>query len=183
MSQQIDELLARHKRLKEARRGWESHWQELAEVMLPRRADFTAERAGGARRTQHLFDGTPLLARRGLAAAIDGLLKPKTARWFRLKVLDDTLGEAEAVKRWLEAAEQRLARALYDRRARFIQRSGEVDDDLVTFGTGVLFVGEGPALNRLLFRSYHLKDVVLSENGEGEIDSVFVTLRLTARRS
>jgi hypothetical protein len=183
MSQQIDELLARHKRLKEARRPWESHWQELAEVMLPRRADFTGGQSDGARRTQHLFDGTPLLARRGLAAAIDGLLKPKTAQWFRIKTLDDGLGEAEEVKRWIEIAERRLTRAIYDRKARFIQRSGEVDDDLVTFGTGVLFVGEGPALNRLLFRSYHLKDVVLSENGEGEIDGVFVTLRLTARQA
>ena len=41
----------------------------------------------------------------------------------------------------------------------------------MTFGTGVLFIGEGRELNRLLFRSYHLKDVVLSENGDGEIDS------------
>lgn len=183
MPREIDDLLSRHKRLKDRRRIWESHWQELAEVMLPRRADFTTEHRAGERRTDHLFDGTPMLARRGLASAIDGLLKPKTARWFRIKTLDDGLNEDEAVKRWLEIAEERLYRALYDRRARFIQRSGEVDDDLVTFGTGVLFVGEGRDLNRLLFRSFHLKDVLLSENGDGEIDTVFVTLRLTARQA
>ncbi|WP_420348625.1 portal protein [Pelagibius sp.] len=183
MPREIDDLLARHKRLKDQRRLWESHWQELAEVMLPRRADFTTEHLAGERRRDHLFDGTPMLARRGLSAAIDGLLKPKTARWFRIKTRDEDLGEDEAVKRWLEMAEERLYRALYDRRARFIQRSGEVDDDLVTFGTGVLFVGEGRDLNRLLFRSFHLKDVVLGENADGEIDTVFVTLRLTARQA
>ncbi|MEQ8356725.1 MAG: portal protein [Kiloniellaceae bacterium] len=183
MPREIEDVLARHKRLKAQRRHWESHWQELAEVLLPRRADFTGDRGDGARRSDHLFDGTPMLARRGLAAAIDGLLKPKTARWFRIKTLDEDLGEDEEVKRWLEVAEARLTRALYDRRARFIQRSGEVDEDLVTFGTGVLFIGEARALNRLLFRSFHLKDVVLSENGEGEIDSLFVSLRLTARQA
>jgi hypothetical protein len=41
---QIEDLLSRHKRLKDQRRVWESHWQELAEVMLPRRADFTTGR-------------------------------------------------------------------------------------------------------------------------------------------
>ncbi|WP_299622896.1 portal protein [Pelagibius sp.] len=183
MPRDIDDLLSRHKRLKDQRRLWESHWQELAEVMLPRRADFTSERIAGERRADELFDGTPMLARRGLASAIDGLLKPKTARWFRIKALDEGLDEDEQVKRWLEIAEERLYRALYDRRARFIQRSGEVDEDLVTFGTGVLFVGEGQALNRLLFRSFHLKDVVLAENGEGEIDTLFVSLRLTARQA
>ena len=59
----------------------------------------------------------------------------------------------------------------------------KVDEDQVTFGTGMLFIGEGRELNRLLFRSYHLKDVVLSENGDGEIDSLFITLRLTARQA
>lgn len=183
MTREIEDLLSRHKRLKDQRRVWESHWQELAEVMLPRRADFTTERITGEGRSDHLFDGTPMLARRGLAAAIDGLLKPKTARWFRVRALDERLGEDEAVKRWLEAAEDRLYRALYSRRARFIQRSGEVDEDLVTFGTGVLFIGEGRDLNRLLFRSFHLKDVVLSENGDGEIDTLYITLRLTARQA
>ena len=81
MPRDIDDLLSRHKRLKDQRRLWESHWQELAEVMLPRRADFTSERIAGERRADALFDGTPMLARRGLASAIDGLLKPKTARW------------------------------------------------------------------------------------------------------
>ena len=114
MSREIEDILARQRRLKAARRSWESHWQEVAEVMLPRRADFTGERSEGAKRGGALYDGTAMLARRGLAAAIDGLLKPKTARWFRLKTLDEDLAEIEAVKRWLEAAEARLARALYD---------------------------------------------------------------------
>lgn len=183
MTKEVEDLLARHKRLKDRRRNSESLWQELADVMHPRRADFTTQHQPGERRSNHLFDGTPMLARRGLASAIDGLLKPKTSKWFRIKVLDDALAEDDEAKRWLEVAEDRLYRAIYSRRARFIQRSGEVDDDLVTFGTGVLFIGEGRDLDRLLFRSYHLRDVILAENADGEIDTIYITMKLTARQA
>ena len=46
------------------------------------------------------------------------------------------------MREWLQRAEDRLAAALYDPRARFVQYSSEVDLDLVVFGTGVLYVGE-----------------------------------------
>ncbi len=183
MTDDTEELLARFKRLQDERRVWEAHWQELAEVMLPRRADFTGARAEGEKRTEQIFDGTPMLARRGLAAAIDGLLKPKTARWFRLAAADEELEGDDSVKRWLEDSEARLYRALYNRRAGFIQRSGEVDDDLVTFGTGCLFIGESRSLDRLLFRAYHLRDVFVAENGDGVIDMVFLRQSLSARQA
>jgi len=48
-TQEIEDLLSRHRRLKDQRRVWEGHWQELAEVMLPRRADFTTQKTVGER--------------------------------------------------------------------------------------------------------------------------------------
>jgi len=42
-----------------------------------------------------LYDGTPILARRGLASAPDGLIKPKTARWFTIRAADDALNERD----------------------------------------------------------------------------------------
>ena len=68
------DLLDRHARLKAERSVWERHWQQLAEVMLPKRAEFTAPSMPGEKRTAEIYDGTPMLARRGLATAIDGLL-------------------------------------------------------------------------------------------------------------
>jgi hypothetical protein len=182
-SQEIAELLARFKALADGRREWETHWEELAQVMLPRRAGFISEPQPGAKQTDKIFDGTPMLARRALAGAIDALLKPKTSRWFRIKTEDEGLNERDEVREWLAHAEDRLYAALYNPRARFIQRSGEVDDDLVTFGTGVLFVGESHALDRLSFRSAHLRDAYIAENGDGEIDTIFLRLRLTARQA
>jgi len=183
MTKEVADILQRFKTLAGERREWESHWQELAEVMLPRRVGFTGEPRPGAKRTDKIFDGTPMLARRGLAAAIDGLLKPKTARWFRVRAEDEALDRDDEVRAWLDHVEDRLFAAIYNPRARFVQRSGEVDDDLVTFGTGVLYIGESRALDRLAFRSAHLRDAFICENADGEVDTLFLRMRLSARQA
>lgn len=183
MSKHVTEILTRHERLAGERRLWEQHWQELAEVMLPRRATFTTDGRPGDKRTTNIYDSVPMLARRGLSSAIAGLLRPKTSRWLKIEPTDGQLAEDDEVKAWLEDSEERLFRAIYAPEARFIKATHEVDDDLVTFGSGCLFVGEGRDLNRLLFRSFHLKDCFPAENEEGAIDTMHVVMLLTARQA
>ena len=183
MSKRVHDLLARLKRMGEQRRQWESHWQELAEYLLPKRADFTTTAQPGGKRTEKQFDATPMQAARGLAASLDGLLKPKTQRWFSLRAADEALNETHDVKLWLRAAEDRLFNAFYEPSARFLQRSAEVDLDLVVFGTGVLFIGERSDESGLLFQSLHLRDSFVGENADGEIDTIFRVLRLTASQA
>ena len=88
MSDDVQDLIARHRKLADSRRAWDAHWQELAELLLPRRADFTTAHSAGEKRTEKQFDGTPMQAARGLAAALDGLMKSKTTRWFSIKASD-----------------------------------------------------------------------------------------------
>ena len=183
MSIDVHDLLARQKCLADARRSWESHWQELAEFLLPGRADITGARTPGGKRTERQFDSVPMQAARGLAASLDGLLKPKTQRWFALRAVEDALNDDEDAKLWLREAEDRLFRALYDPKARFLQRSAEVDLNLVVFGTGVMFIGERRSVDGLLFQCLHLRDSFIAENAEGEIDTVFRRMRLTARQA
>ena len=177
---EVQDILDRHRRMAAGRESWDSHWQELAELLMPRRADFTAAANPGDRRNRNQFDGTPMMAARALAAAVDGLLKGRSSRWFHLRTDDRRLDELAEVKLWLEAAEARLYDAIYEPQARFLQRSAEVDLDLVVFGTGVLFVGEARDGSGLHFRSHHLKDVCLAESVEGEIDTLYRTFPLTA---
>ncbi len=183
MSKEVTEILTRHERLAGERRLWEQHWQDLAELMLPRRATFTTQGQPGDKRTANIYDSVPMLARRGLSAAIAGLLRPKTSRWLKIEPADDQLKDDDEVKAWIEDADDRLFRAIYAPEARFIKATHEVDDDLVTFGSGCLFVGESRDLGRLLFRSFHLKDCFPAENEEGAIDTMHVVMRLTARQA
>ncbi len=183
MTQQIQDLLDRRAQLRRARSAWESHWQELAQAMHPRRADFTQVRQPGERRHETQYDGTPIQARRELAAAIGGLLMPKGERWVTLRAADEALNDRTEVKRWLRAAEDRLFAALYDPRANFMAAHGEVDDDLVTFGTAALFIGEGQRLDHLVFRALHLRQTLIAPDHDGRIDTVFLDEMLTARQA
>ena len=58
----IAQLDSRYKTLQSQRSQWESHWQELADYMLPRKADITKKRTQGDKRTELLFDGTAVHA-------------------------------------------------------------------------------------------------------------------------
>ena len=180
----VDDILARYGKLKIGRSQWENTWQELAEVLLPRRADFTVTRMDGDRRTDNVFDSVPIQARRSLASAIDSLFKPRNVQWFHGRPDDDALLTDEDVVRWYEDVDRRMTTAIYEREARFVQRSGEVDNDLVTFGTGVLYIGERAGQpGKLTFRSYHLRDCFVAENSDGVVDTMFLRMRYTARQA
>lgn len=180
----VADLLARHKKLKAARRTWEQTWQELAEVLLPRRADFTVETTiDGERRTDNIYDSVPMQARRSLASAIDSLMMPRNVQWFHVRPRNEDLTADEEVMRWSELVSKRMFNAIYAKEARFIQRSGEIINDLVTFGTGVIFIGETKRPGNVLFRSFHLRDTLICESSEGIVDTVMITMKLSARQA
>ena len=49
-------LLSRYERLEGQRQNWETHWQEVADYMQPRKADVTKTRARGDKRMELIFD-------------------------------------------------------------------------------------------------------------------------------
>lgn len=180
----VGDILDRRKRLKEGRRQWELTWQELAEVLLPRRADFTVQTVtDGERRMDNVFDSVPIQARRSLATSIDSLIMPRNVQWFHVRPRNEDLTRDEEVTRWSQTASKRMFNAIYAREARFIQRSGEVINDLVTFGTGVMFIGESATPGQLVFRTFHLRDVLIAENADGAVDTVLIDMKLTARQA
>jgi len=176
----ITETLERFDKRKNVRGQWETHWQELAELMRPRRADFTVSSEPGAKRTHEQFDSAPMLAARGLAVAVGGLLTPKSERWFSLKAADEALNDDDEVKAWIDLAEKRLLGAIYDPHARFVKAFATAYLDLVTLGTAIVFMGERADKDGLVFRPLHLKDTYIATNAEGAVDTMFLVERLTA---
>ena len=55
-------LLKRFYSLANQRETWESHWQEVADYVVPRKADVTKNRSPGDKRSELVFDGTAILA-------------------------------------------------------------------------------------------------------------------------
>jgi hypothetical protein len=89
-------------RLMEKRSNWESHWQEVADLMLPRKAEITKERARGDKRHTQIFDATAVHALELLAASLHGMLTSSANRWFSLRFKETQLNESDEAKEWLE---------------------------------------------------------------------------------
>ena len=58
------DLLQRQSQLEKTRSTWESHWQEIAERLLPRQNDFMSPgyQTKGNKRTFRIYDSTAPLA-------------------------------------------------------------------------------------------------------------------------
>lgn len=180
----VADLLKRFEGLKGGRGVWHSHWEDCARVMLPRRMGFTSQSVEGDRRTEDIFDGTPMQSARGLANAIGGILRQDGDSWFHLRVAgDDPDSQTDEALAWLADSEDKLRDALDDPKARFRQATGEVDQDLVVFGTAILFVNERPDLRGLMFQSVHLKDGYVFFGEDGSPQGLFRSRMLTLRQA
>ncbi len=177
----ITEILRRWKRLKTDKSQWHEHYDDLARIFLPRRLGFASTTIVGERRTEDLYDSTPMQAARGLANAIGGMMRPEGLPEVQMMTDSDKLNNSEEVKVWLADSEERLKDAFNNPKARFRQASSEKDLDLVVFGNAPMFIGE--TRNSLLFQSIHLKDVTPFFNEEGSIEGMFRERKFSLRQA
>lgn len=177
------EILARRDRLRSTRGIWESHWQEIADRVLPRQASFTTRPSAGEKRTREIFDATAALALERFAAALESMLTPRTQRWHRLRASDPGLNDRPEVRAWFDRAEDILFGSRYSAHANYASQQHEVYMSLGAFGTGVLFVGDDPARGGLIYRAVHLADCHIAENFQGRVDALYRDFEYTARQA
>jgi hypothetical protein len=173
MSERIERLFKRWKRQRDHKALWHDHWDDLARVMLPRRLGFASTTQEGERRTDDIFDGTPMQAARGLSNAIGSFMRPSGLPEVEMQADDDILNSLDEVKDWFSQSEEKLRNAFNNPKARFREVSAEFDQDLTVFGTAIKFAGESRRRDHLLFQSIHLKDATVGFNEDGMPDEFF----------
>ena len=178
IKKEVAALDRRLKTLHSNRSNWESHWQELADYMLPRRADITKKRAQGDKRTELIYDGTAIHAVELLAASLHGMLTGASAPWFSMRFRDPILQDSDAANEWLEATTDQMYMAF--NRSNFQQEIHELYYDLVVFGTAAMFVEAGNE-EGLRFSCRHIAEIYISEDAQGKVDTVYRKFELTAR--
>ena len=171
-------LLKRFDRLKSQRQNWESHWQEVADYMQPRKADVTKSRSKGDKRTELIFDSSPLQSVELLAASLHGMLTNPSTPWFSLRFKEDDMENEDEGKEWLESATETMYSAF--NRSNFQQEIFELYHDLITFGTAAMFIEEDDD-DILKFSTRHINEMYIAENDKGRIDTVFRKFKLSAR--
>ena len=171
-------LISRFDRLSGRRQNWETHWQEVADYMLPRKADITKRRSRGDKRMEKIFDSSPLQALELLASSLHGMLTNPSTPWFtlRFKQLEE-INDDEA-KLWLEEATEVMYKAF--NRSNFQQEIFELYHDLITFGTAAMFIEEDDD-DLLKFSTRHIDEIYIAENQKGKIDTIFRRFNMTSR--
>jgi len=172
-------LIRRLDRLRNQRKTWESHWQEIADYMRPRKADITKkQQTPGNKRTELIFDGTAINAAELLSASLHGMLTNMSTPWFSLKFDEAEMNADDEAKEWLESTEDVLYAAFH--RSNFQEQIHELYDDLILFGTGVMMI-EPDKNETFRFSTRHIAECYLAEDQNGRVDTVYREFRMFAR--
>ena len=164
--------------LKNKRANWESHWQEIADFVLPRRADVNVTRSRGDKRTERIFDATALRSSELFASSLHGMLTNPATAWFSMRYKDESIAKDKQNKDWLEACTETMYMALD--RSNFQQEVHELYSDLITFGTGCMMI-ESDEESFLRFSTRHIKEVYIQENNKAQVDTIHREIKMTAR--
>ena len=171
-------VLDTYQSLKTSRNTWESHWQEVADYMLPRKADINVKRTRGDKRHEQIYDGTATHALELLAASLHGMLTSTTSAWFSLKFRNDLIDQDDGAAEWLENCNKVMLQAFS--RSNFQQEIFELYHDLIAFGTAGMFINSDQD-DDLRFKTVHISELFISENQKGIVDTVIRKFNLKAR--
>ena len=161
------------------RHNWENYWQEIAEYMIPRRADFNTKHSPGEKRRSKIYEGTAVRALTRFASGLHNTLTSSALSWFQLKAPRPLMQDRD-VQLWIEEA-QRLCLEVFNRPAgNFHPAAHEFYLDLGAFGTSVMQIYDEPGVGPM-FRTFHLGECFLQMNYLGRVDTVYRKFSHTAK--
>lgn len=180
------DLLARWKGLKDDRRTWDPHWQEIADYILPRRgrwAERDGDRKSGKKRRDRIIDGTAGRALRTLASGMHSGLTSPSRPWFRLGMEDQAAERDRAVKAWLASVERIMYQAFA--RSNFYSSVHSAYYELGAFGTtAILELETDPrSTDQPPFRFHPLTvgTYWIEADEDGRVDTFYRQYWMTAR--
>ncbi len=179
MSEPVDTLQRRAESIRGKRSALLPFWQEMAEQFSPLRAQFTRQFYLSEQFTDIQLTSYPLIVARELKNTFSAMLRPRDQDWFSMTIEREERLDRQG-RAWLEWATKVQRRAMYDRQAQFTRATKEADGDFAIFGNAVIqretdMQNRKPEMRhgRMLYRSWHLKDVVWAERYGGSIGEVY----------
>ncbi len=181
--ERAEPIIRRFDKLKADRGTLDSHLQEVAERVIPRKSYVTAKRQEGSKVISfntELFDATAVFANQDMAAGLISHLMPPNSRWFALKAKDSELSNDAAIKESLA----KLTTLLHEELAasNFYNVMYQVMIDLGWAGTVCVEPKEGKKTS-LSFRTYHISEFVIALDSDRLVDTVYYKFKYTARQA
>lgn len=186
-TERAQSIIKEFNRLSGNRSNFESHWQEIAERVMPNSKDLftlgSAFQTKGNKKQEQIFDATASVALQRFGAILDSLLTPRNQTWHRLSANDVTLNRDRAVKLYFEEVNQILFKYRYASKSNFASQNQQTYKSLGAFGTGAMFIDELYGEEGLRYRNIHIGELYIDENHQGQVDKALRHFTLTARQA
>lgn len=173
----VVEVLKAVSKAKGDRGTWESHWTEIAELVLPAYSDaflgVESGLAGGEKKNERMFDSTAPSALTRFASVMESILTPRQQTWHSLRPVDPYLLKDRQTQLWFEEANNMLFRYRYGPKANYASQQHEVYMSIGAFGTGAMFIDSLYGDKGIRYRTAPLAELFFEENHQGVIDTVY----------
>ncbi len=174
-----EEFRQRKKNLEQKRGNFLSLWQEVAEHILPDRAEFLTKSIPGERRGGTIFDTTAIDANIALSGYLQSNMTSQSTDWFTVGPRRDALKELWAVKRWFEATDRIMTASFAQ--SSFYNSMGIFYMDMGAPGTAPMYINNTIAPFKMIFNPFSCRDALMSEDQFGIIDTMYRPFEWTFR--
>lgn len=153
--------------LKNEQNSFTSHWRELGDYILPRRARFTlTDRNKGERRSRNIIDSTATFSARTLSSGMMSGVTSPARPWKRLTTPDPDLAEFASVKDWLHTVNRRMDTVFL--RSNLYNALPILYYDMGVFGTGGIFTEEDDEMV-VRFTSFPVGSYYIANDSKGRV--------------
>lgn len=175
-----EELITLQSALERDMTSFKSHWKELSENVLPRKARFTlSENNRGEKKNEKIVNSTPVLASRTLSAGLMGGVTSPARDWFKLSMPDLETEGSSAVKEWLHTVTERMNTVFT--RSNLYNELPSVYADMGTFATSAL-LAEEDADDVVRFYTFPIGSYMIALDDEQKVSVFFREMRITVRQ-
>lgn len=191
MSDDATTLIREHAQLLSNQANFRRYWEEVAYYVMPAQATFLVQPSEGLKRTERLFDSTPVMANERFAASIESMSTPRGQLWGELTPEDDDLAEDRECKAWLDKINKQLFAMRYRNGAGFGTSTHENYLSLGAFGNMILFVDDAvshPELFRRIgrgtvYRAIPMQESVWTCDHTGRVNTLYREFKLETQQA
>lgn len=157
-------------RLKSDRSTWETHWQEIADYMLPRKNQINTTTTPGEKKSIFVLDNTGMYSLELLAGQLHGMLTSPNGFWFELTTGNLAIDQMDDVRFWL----QRTGRDMHNilNNSNFQTEVHELYLDECAFGTSAMYVEED-AKDHVRFSTKFIGEYYIDEDSQGRVNQLY----------
>ena len=171
----VVEYIKKFQALKSDRMNWDSHWEECAQYILPRKDDVYQTRTPGEKKMMRVYESTAIHSNELLASALHGMLTNPATTWFELSTGDEQIDMDDEVRLWLQNTVKQMHNVLNT--SNFHTNIHELYLDLGCFGTGLMRIEEDKE-EVVKFQTRPIYEAYARENAQGNINTIYRSFKL-----